>query len=262
MRLHEARGRMSADTSAEGWSTPWWTPRDLDDGQCAEWVVGPLTVVVQRLANEWRTGYERSSNPDAVTAGQRESEALPDECEHLERFVSSHGERQGPASPFVLPPGESATIYVSTPLWVRLVLGATDTSVLEIPVLRPSDTWLGRTTREGELCYAARTRARLDLDAVPRHPHRAVTPLRIANESRTQLRLERVGLPVPYLSLYADPDNGLWTEQVTLRREDEDADAVVDFERGGPLPDLERVAAPRNTHREGLIGRAFSALLG
>ena len=55
-------------------------------------------------------------------------------------------------------------IYVSTPLWVRVDVHDPPQFLQEIPVIRPSDTWFGPSTREGELGYAGRTHGRLNFE--------------------------------------------------------------------------------------------------
>lgn len=87
-----------------------------------------------------------------------------------------------PKSPFRILPGQHATLFVSTPAWVRIALG-NGKALAELPLFRPSDTWFGPSTLVGELGYAARTHCRLDVCDVPFRPHRAVTPLRVENRS-------------------------------------------------------------------------------
>ena len=70
---------------------------------------------------------------------------------------------------------ETSTLYVSTPLWIRIRLG--ETRVLtEIPSIRPSDSWFGPNTREGELCYSSITEGRTRMEEIPFRAHRAITP--------------------------------------------------------------------------------------
>ena len=109
-----------------------------------------------------------------------------------------------PEKPFCLPAGAEAVVYVSSPLWVVLST-AQDLKLAEIPIVRPSDTWLGPSTREGELCYASRTFLRLSLDNLPRRPHRATSMVRILNHADTALPLRALKLPAPPIWLCTGP---------------------------------------------------------
>jgi hypothetical protein len=166
-----------------------------------------------------------------------------------------------PEDPFHVTAGESITLFCSTPLWIRVEIGASRLALLETAIERPPDTWIGPSTREGELCYATHTAARLDRAAVSRHPHRALTELRIRNAASDTLRLERVNLAVPYLSVYAGRDGGVWTESVLLERT---SSATMGRLQIGhpPVPtEMEKITPPRLTGEpEGVLVRAFSAL--
>jgi len=67
-----------------------------------------------------------------------------------------------PEEPFHVTAGESITLFCSTPLWIRVEIGASRHALMETAIERPPDTWIGPSTREGELCYATQTAARLD----------------------------------------------------------------------------------------------------
>ena len=106
--------------------------------------------------------------------------------------------------------------------------------IREMPIERPSDTWFGASTMEGELCYAGTTKARLNLANVPVRAHRAITAVMISNMASTQLVVERLDLPVPYLYLYDTRDGVLWTQAVTLVRTRDTEMATFQVESGPP----------------------------
>lgn len=165
-----------------------------------------------------------------------------------------------PQNPFYVPARGQVTLYLSSPVWVQLLIGAAQ--VQEFPVYVPSDTWFGTNTVDGELCYATRSQARLDLADVPRRPHRVVTPLTIVNKAPDALFLERVNLPVPRLPVYADEQHRLWTPAVRMERE-EDRDLAtmkIDPAPPGLARGARRVAEPRQAGARHVMIRAFSAL--
>lgn len=255
-------------------------------GDIRRWRVGPLTLWAERRAHEWRLVHQSSADPveEALEAGVPVPAGdLPPEDAGATSMRYSFGrspERIGlaprlanrsviarPSHPMTVPSGETAALYVSTPLWVALATEAPPHVLAELPCFRPSDTWFGPSTVEGELCYASRTAGRLELSELPIRPHRAVTPVRIRNRAREPLAIERLKVPVELLSLHATP-RGLWTPCVTLVRED---GAIG----GGDLANLQiakdppseagrsRLVTLPRTRTEGALGlRAFSRLLG
>lgn len=166
-----------------------------------------------------------------------------------------------PEHPLSVLPDEAVTLYLSTPLWIRVELVETDRRLHEVSSHRMSDTWFGPSTWEGELCYATRTAGRLRLDRLPLRLHRALTPLKIRNTTPEPLTLERVQLPVPHLSLYVTPDNVLWTEAVTMIHREGGQGAAVQIRDGPPVDakDAERMQDPREKSKHGLFTSTFSA---
>lgn len=153
-------------------------------------------------------------------------------------------------------PGENATLLVSTVLWARIEIGTQ--TLAELPTLRPSDTWFGPNTREGELCYASQTRARLHMNNVQVSAFRAVTPVSIRNDGEDNLKLERINVPVPHLTLYCDGTR-FWTSALSVVREENLATAKLQIE-ASPPPHAITVAPPRRPIRGGVFDRAINLL--
>ena len=166
-----------------------------------------------------------------------------------------------PEHPFYVPAGETITLYCSTPLWIRIEAGATRVKLMESAIERPSDTWVGPSTREGELCYATQTTARLDRNSLARHAHRAMTELRIRNAANDMLRLEKVNLSVPYLSIYSGHDGVLWTESVLLERTSSTTIGRLQIGHPPVASEVDKLTSARLTSEPGgVLVRAFSAL--
>lgn len=231
---------------------PWWGDFDVPLGAARRWRIGPLTLRVSRLQGEWRIAREMGDDPthEEIEVGTLESQedvhkplkinerigfAGKETKLTLEAALPDRSVVSRPESTFLLPAGERLTIYVGSPLWVQLKVG--DRLLADIPTFRPSDTFFGRTTMEGELCYASRTYCRVRLEDTIRRPHRSITAVEIRNLARAPLPLERVQLPVSHLALYRAADGRLWTQDVTFER-GETADAV-------------KLAKGKPTHAEG-----------
>jgi hypothetical protein len=132
----------------------------------------------------------------------------------------------------------------------------------ELPSLRPSETWFGPSTTEGELCYATRTAGRLHLETLPVLRYRAITRILIRNRAHDALLVERIQLPVQYLSLFQAPNDLLWTQAVTLERGRDGGLAGLHIEDRPPAEaeGAVLIREPRQASRTGLLGRTFSTL--
>jgi hypothetical protein len=241
------------------------------------WHLGPMKLTLSRQAREWCIDYVASDelredgSVECPTSASLEGDGV---VRHRFAFKESPGSiRVGPAladrpvvvypeSAFHVTAGESITLFCSTPLWVRVEAdGDGGETLLETPIDRPSDSWFGPSSLQGELAYATKTKARLDRAGVPVRAHRAVTELRIDNRSIDTLRVERVNLIVPYLSLYAGPDGSLWTESVVLTRDTAETTGKVEIGSPPAGSSSERVTPPRLASEKGkTLVRAFSAL--
>lgn len=256
----------------------WWGTYTLERNQWAVWRVGPLSLHAQPRLHEWNFAWERSGDKLQETSSVNMTPAAPpdpDSCS-FERYVvgNMHAElvlepRLGdrpfivrPESPLFLLSGQTSVLYVSTPVWVTALFDSS--KLIELAASRPSDTWFGPNTREGELCYATLTAARTELAQVGRRAHRAVTPVEIRNEGDDTLAVQQLRVPVPALSLHHDNEHRLWTDAVHFVREEDEREAsLIVREASTHLPDeTTLIAGPRRPVEPGTIVDAFSRLLG
>lgn len=256
----------------------WWMERTLNDGEGISLALGPVNLAVLRLPGEWLVASGSvDDQPERNRAEFQSISELPDDAEQTERYASGY-ERASlrlaprtadravvvrPRIPLLVPSGERIRIFVSAPIWVEVSIGHPWRTLCERPVKRLADTWFGPSTREGELAYALRTHARLGLEDLPLHHGRAATPVVITNRGEDTLAIERFSLPVLYLSLYAGPEQRLWTEQVTMNRTEEGHMAEFKVGRGAPAdqPDATLVSGPRMVAGDNLLVRAFATLV-
>lgn len=268
---------------------PWWGSFSLEEYTGGEWHIGPSTLWVYRSSRDWRVVHRPSTDPVAADPmAQRSDRTVPVGKEAMTAVLDSEAKEltthrfsvrsteeevalrpvladrpvvARPEHPLSVLPDEAVTLYLSTPLWVRVELRDSERQLQEVPSHRMSDTWFGASTWEGTLCYATRTAGRLRLDRLPLRLHRAITPLKIRNTATESLSLERVQLPAPHLALYVTPDNVLWTEAVTMIHREGGAGAAVRIKDGPPtdVDEAERMQEPREESKQGLITSTFSA---
>ncbi len=265
--------------------TSWWGEWSLKPGEAGHWEIGPLSLWIVRFTHEWRITYREVREPldeallvelplhaDQVPAfkhqGYGDTEvsvnrfAVADASGSLvlEATLADRPVVIRPETPLFVPARQSVELYVSTPVWARVLVREDRQTLCEVPTFRPSDTWFGPSTTEGELCYASRTSARLAFEEVPLRFHRAVTPVLVRNEGSDALLVERVQLPVQYLSLFRGENGFLWTEPVTLERHAGEA-AHVRIGHGAPQRAMgaRLLSEPRRAPESNLITRTFSA---
>lgn len=211
-----------------------WRERRLPEGARAGWRIGPLRLWLERRQGDWR--MSRLAGRDALDSSQGDLPGEPplDEDLVVDRWVggaADDGVRLRPLLPdravvyrpqqpvFVLA-GEEARAFVSVPLWLEVELLPSGRRMAAGPCHRPSDTWFGPDTLQGELCYASRTTLRLNRDELPDYPHRAVCAITILNRAADALAINRLRLPTDLLGLH-EREGRLQTEDLLLVREAE-----------------------------------------
>jgi len=258
----------------------WWGTFTVAAEESLLWEIGAMRLSVLRKSQEWQvaqTGYGFSETDD-VTCRIARGERIADDAAMPERFIFTKTAEtlrvmpQLADRPVIVRPagamrvlsGQETTIYVSSPLWVHIDVHEPPVALGDFPIQRPSDTWFGPSTLEGELCYAGSTQGRLRLDELPQRPHRAFTPVSIVNHSADPLLLERLSLPVPFLSLYSSEGGTLWTNGVTMRRESDTDIAEITISETPPPTEYvtHRLTGPRKKAEKNMLIRAFGALLG
>lgn len=252
----------------------WFGDFDFPMDSRSRWRIGALCLTVERAFGEWRVWYQQepaavdgpvSFQADVAAPEEPAARYVVDDRSprlSLQPLLPDRSVVARPASPLFVPAGESARLYVSIPLWVRLEVGEPRKRLIEIPTFRLSDTWFGPNTREGEYCYALRSRCRLQLHSEQLQPYRAVAPLVIRNHYHEPLALESVNVPVRQLSLFVGPDGLFWTNELAQERSEDGDIAALRFASGPPgeARDAQPVAGPRDTPARPVAIRAFSAL--
>jgi len=264
----------------------WWGAFTFEEDEAGCWHVGPTTLWIHRSARSWRIIHSSTNDalddsadvqaPTAVDRTELTPEDPQEKSETLRFSFQALRDREivltpvladravviRPDSPLYVLAGESITLFASTPVWIRIEAGSPSRLLTEIPSHRPSDTWFGPSLQEGELCYAVKTAGRLRLESLPFRLHRAVTPVHVHNQASNPLLLERIQVPVPYLSLYRGVENYLWTESLTLHRESDGDLAAIRLDEEPP-PDAganERLSGPRLQLRTNMIIRTFASI--
>ena len=258
----------------------WWKNFKLDPARWAHWRVGPLSLFARGTNTEvvfaWQSGADPLDNSLSIDLA---SEREPDrETFEFGRYAVANETMQiqllpmQPDRAFVvrpemslsLPAGEHLLLFVSTPVWVSVSLtGSPHESLFATPSFRASDTWFGPNTLDGELCYSSKTLARTDVSDISVRPHRATTPIEIRNNGEDTLLIEQLRVPLPALAIYQGDDSRLWTDTVSLVREEDESSASMTVAANRSVSTAQRslICEPRAPLEPGSIISAFSKLL-
>lgn len=257
-------------------SAVWWREtHTLETGESLTLRLGELRLVAERLDSEWNfywshdSAVERGADFERGRAGTGAGEHASNcrypfrEMLSAIRFEPGLADRPlviRPVMPLYIPPAESLKLWVSSPVWCRVILcGPREVALnLDLPTVVLSETWFGPDTLNGEVGYASRTRARMTAGAESQDcaGHRARTPIVIHNEVSEIIKIERLNLPLESCSLYEEP-GGLMTETVLWQQQSRG-------QKGGIrliAPDAaRRITAPRKPGSETVLSRAFGLL--
>ena len=255
--------------------TPWHGSFEVPINTTAFWQAGPYQLWLRRSAHEWKVASvqgadslgrslhvevpsDRTDPPEAATVRRFAYKRSPGEVK-LTPALADRPVVVSPEEPLHLPSKEQITVFISTPVWVELTLGDSPIALLDEPTHRPTDTWFGPSSMKGELCYATRTAARMNLDNVPARPHRVITVVEIRNRAKETLTVEKLKIPVTHQEVYATEDGSLWTGTLTLEHHEEGEMATVRLGKGPPANarNAALVRGPRSPMEAGLLTRAF-----
>jgi len=266
-------------------TSKWWGEFEVPHGQARTWHIGPLLLRVSRLAHEWRVSRQRAPIADhdaapfsghiAFEVGVLGKDTPLEESAEVSRYATSGSAETlrvsptlpdravifRPEPPIRVLPNQNVTLYVASPLWLRLE-EAPHTFLDELPAVPPNQTWWGPSTMEGEPCYAARTHGRFRLEDTEVYQHRILTSVDVQNAADEALLLQRLNVPVRTLSVYATPNGRLWTESVKFQRSSRDAFAELHVGAAPPpaAEGAQKLCGPRDAGSQHTLFRAFGSL--
>jgi len=223
----------------------WYQPLAISDGErTSTWAWGSFELALEASGAVTVLRLCRDGEPsDPLRFLSREGRDRMLTARTADRSVVAR-----PAMPLVVNADGHAVIYVSSPLWVGVAESGAPPFV-EFPVTEPKQTWLGATPQAGELVYATRTQARMDLDNLDIAPGRVVTQVELVNRLPEPWPIERIVVPLPHLALYQCEHSGsapLWTSSVRIERtSDAEVDAHVAAGPPGEAGRTTRIAEPR-----------------
>jgi hypothetical protein len=272
--------------STAGGSRAWHGSFELNPGEAGIWRIGPLSLLIRRETHQLLVAYGQTGDPSSPDSDVilPAPEALLSDFEGNQdadviRSSYAFGQEKialslmplladrpvvlRPEEPLFVLPADEVTLFVSLPVWLSLTVGAEPVTLTEFPIFRPSDTWFGPNTWDGEVCYAGKVAPKTDVAQLAQLPHRCTTPIRIRNAAPESLQINRVRIPAHQLALFSDDRGHFWTQRVDLVRERSDDLAVLKISRNVPAEAAGalRIADPRTPVYPNVIVRAFESLI-
>lgn len=254
-------------------SSTWWGEFELALGATHRWQIGSLTLWVKRLEHEWQLAHAWSGDPfDETLEHETEDVEIPEDLERRRYLLAESGavlrltprvaDRPvvtRPELPLIIPSGEAARLFVSSAIWVEISVGTPARLLTEVPTWRMSTTWFGENTLEGTLCYATRSAAKLDADPRGR---RILTSVDISNKEGAALRIERLALSLPQMSVFADANGQLWTEATRVAYDPQTiAPAEIHTAPAKQVGETTLVSGSRQDRQQNVLARALTAAL-
>lgn len=227
----------------------WWGDVSLALNEVKVWSLGERKIAIQRLDKEWviwNKELDSESSSQINVSSLKTANAFNDvpysrhlvnqttDTINISPTLADRPIVARPATSLNILPGEDVELYISSPLWFLMKLKLKASPIVDIPFLRPSDSWFGPSTMEGELCYAKYTDARVNLAKIEKRGHRAITPVLIKNQHTETLTIERINLPAPFLTLYADEQQDFWTQEVEITYHSDSDKAGLRLKRKPP----------------------------
>lgn len=231
----------------------WWGRFSVEEDQSRFTKIGNIVLCIDHYNSEWHIASYNESEKKMLSKNLGVQilkgdlslmPILPD------RAILFSLERS-----FFLPVQSSMTLYLSTPAFIRIEVGNPPIYLDEIPTEILSDTWAGKNTLAGELCYYGNSFATLRLEDVPRDNIHVTTPITLMNQSTENILIKELKMPAPFLSIFSDSQNHLWSEQITIAFE-QDRSTDTNIIKGPPkgLNHSKQLAEARSLVKSGLKG--------
>lgn len=258
---------------------PWWGAFTFKLAEVKCWRIGDRVIAIKRGEHEWTVWNKETAlevdAPIAVgklkadehffeLATQRYMLKKTESVLTIEPSLADRAVIVQPNKPFFVAPKEEITIFVSTPLWMTVLIAGQELPILDIPFWRPSDTWFGPSTMKGDLCYSKYTDAKVNVDQLEIRAHRASTMVKIKNGQKEPLLIERLNLPVQALKLYRSESNELWTDQISILQITEQSKPISYVKHSPPenIESMELVSQSRELSEKSSFLSSVKNLIG
>jgi len=257
--------------------TPWFGQYSFELNQTMHFNFGTLELWITRKTKEWVLQHIHHNTSEEVEQVQINLTAqLPAQADCIKRVVTTNESNtltimplladralvSRPTISTVIAQGEVVNLFVTCTCWCHVTIAGSEITLMDLPIKHYSDTWFGPNPREGELCYASKTNASLDIEGYITKPYRAKIPIKIVNRLGEAFCLERLNIPVPYLDIFVDPQNQLWGQGLTFIREPAHKEIKIRRNKSQALEKLglKAIVSARKQSEDNIMIKAFDRL--
>jgi len=224
----------------------WWGPLPVPNEQSRYVKVGHTVLCIDHHNQEWHLAC-RSEDTQVQRYTRTLHGHIQDNAILLQPLLPNRALVSPLTHRLLIPPKDALMLYVSAPIWIGIGINTPSQMLDEIPTQTLAETWYGTDTQEGELCYAG-AHASPQLDELSHGEACVITPISVVNYSQNCLLLTEVRIPFPFLSMYSDSRNRLWTDQLDLFFENHSTiETVIADELPRELGKMKLVSKPRQS---------------
>jgi hypothetical protein len=257
-----------------------WNSVDIEAGRCVSWRLGRLSLWIERYEQAWHVLSRYEDAPahaePAFSCDDRAGKPLSSEWKH---YLVKAGNRASPVPAMMdrplivrpdrsltLLPGEGALLFISIPVWFRMLVGdfagapEGGRALFEYPAIPMASAWFGDPI-SGELCYFSESRLYPEFETIPFSAYHAVCPLRVSNESDKELEFDRICIHTEFLGIYRGAER-LWTNEVTVVFKGPEHPTQMQLSKEAPNISGESrlLSGPRQAHESRYFKRTFDRL--
>jgi len=251
--------------------TNWWGNLSLEEGQTWHLHMSTIHFILKKekksLYAFWKYahfdsvslnfGYLEKQNEDTSSY---QKTRFPITVEHpwkLEAVLPPLPLVAKPIHSIYIEPQGNAKILVSIPLFLQF--GSLQEMAFQIPLQTLFETWFGPHPTQGEICYISNTTATSDFSEINVRPFRAFCEIEIFNKSNKFLKIEKLKLPVSFLSLFQNKDRIFITDSLKIFADHDPTQSETTL-TGKPLfPDAKLITLPKKENKG--ISKIITSLL-
>lgn len=232
--------------------TAWWGTFSVEEDQSRYAKIGNVVLCIDHYNQEWHIAHYREGKDQTrsktIAAHIIQGDII------LKPLLPDRPVLFFLENTLFLPAKSNIPLYVNTSVFIRILIGSSPAVLEEVSSEVLADTWYGKNTLSGELCYAIKHPVIHRLEELSKDNTHAITSINLVNQSQENILITELKIPSPYLSLFCDQQNHLWTEQLTITFVDSEVSSTT-IVKGAPkgLKEINPLSAARYTVKNGFI---------
>lgn len=234
------------------------------------WKIGLKEIFLKKINKEWLFLVKDSQD----LAKEIFHSELKDEIKDVE-WLTFIGDNQNsiqvlpvfpnrpivvkPISPLKVLPNKSMKLFIQIPAWIQFYSNSytKENLIFECNSEELSSTWFGEPDN-GLLAYSKPLEISTALEEPKLTGHNIICPIRLSNDSKTILDIQRLLLHVEFLNIYND-DKNLWSNEVRIRFKGENEISDVQYVNEAPFSEksIKPLVTSRSNKSQNVLTKSF-----